>query len=376
MLIFCNLGCWGACFAKAGITSEASLCGNTEVSNCICDTCDKADDESYKAWLASYCSSSSSVSASAVASSSGWAAYSGSSAGAQSASSSGIGYYGGSASSGYATGTISYSASASATPTPGCWEKCFGQAGITAESQLCGNTQVDACIQATCSASEDKAYWSWYESYCGATGYSTTVVSQTSTYTLGYGSATTVYTTTLESTSTIYNTEVSIVHYYYVVPANVLQTVYATNPAGGAYGAGSSAAAGTAPAYGGNSGTKTYTVEATSTLVNVVTVYPVGPSGAAGYPTGAESCGPVPTVTVTETDVITVTIGGGSGAGGWPTGPGGGVPTGPGGPGGYYPSSASAAYYSGSTGFLTYPKPSGTAVSPSSTAYPSCWSQV
>ena len=66
-------------------------------------------------------------------------------------------------------GASSAAAVASASATPACWTACFSQAGITSESQLCGNTAVDKCIQSTCSSAEDKAYWTWYNSYCPAT---------------------------------------------------------------------------------------------------------------------------------------------------------------------------------------------------------------
>ena len=66
-------------------------------------------------------------------------------------------------------GASSAAAVASASATPACWTACFSQAGITSESQLCGNTAVDKCIQSTCSSAEDKAYWTWYDSYCPAT---------------------------------------------------------------------------------------------------------------------------------------------------------------------------------------------------------------
>ena len=67
------------------------------------------------------------------------------------------------------SGASSVAAVASASATPACWTACFQQAGITAESQLCGNTAVDKCIQDGCSSAEDKAYWAWYKTFCPAT---------------------------------------------------------------------------------------------------------------------------------------------------------------------------------------------------------------
>ena len=62
----------------------------------------------------------------------------------------------------------SVSAAPASASTPACWSACFAQAGIAAESDLCGNTEVDACIHDTCTPAEDKAYWTWYESYCSS----------------------------------------------------------------------------------------------------------------------------------------------------------------------------------------------------------------
>lgn len=141
--------CWSQCFAENNISSESELCGNTAVDACISKTCDCEEDKAYWAWYDSYCTASPSSSASA-----------------------------------------SYSSSASpttpvvpATQTSDCWGACFAQAGIASESELCGNTAVDQCIHDTCSPAEDKAYWSWYNSYCQATAPVTTpcVTSTTTT---------------------------------------------------------------------------------------------------------------------------------------------------------------------------------------------------
>ena len=52
--------CWSACFKASGITSQDALCGNHDVSKCIHDTCDSADDQSYWSWYDSFCTASSS----------------------------------------------------------------------------------------------------------------------------------------------------------------------------------------------------------------------------------------------------------------------------------------------------------------------------
>ena len=128
-----TIACWGECFAENSITSEDQLCGNTAVDACISEKCDCEDDKAYWAWYESYCPAPSSSSASPT------------------------------------TPTVP------ATPTPtDCWSKCFEEAGIASEDELCGNTAVDQCISSTCSPEEDKAYWAWYLSYCPSTGPVTT----------------------------------------------------------------------------------------------------------------------------------------------------------------------------------------------------------
>lgn len=86
------------------------------------------------------------------------------------ASASAIPYPSGSATWAPASSSVVYSSavysSAAPAPTPTCWAKCFEEAGITAESQLCGNVEVDECITEECCQEESWAYWQWYESYC------------------------------------------------------------------------------------------------------------------------------------------------------------------------------------------------------------------
>ncbi len=140
--------CWSKCFEAAGVSGEGELCGNSEVSSCIATTCSNEEDKNYWTWYNSFCS--------AVPTSSVTSTYSAS-----------------------ATVSSSSSVSSSATPTPSCWNDCFGQAGITSEEQLCGNQQVNSCIYYTCSAEEDQAYWSWYNSFCPAPSTSTVPASET-----------------------------------------------------------------------------------------------------------------------------------------------------------------------------------------------------
>ena len=47
--------CWATCFAENGVTSEASLCGNDAVSQCIHDTCCAAEDAAYWNWYNGFC---------------------------------------------------------------------------------------------------------------------------------------------------------------------------------------------------------------------------------------------------------------------------------------------------------------------------------
>jgi hypothetical protein len=49
----------------------------------------------------------------------------------------------------------------SAPPYPACWTACFEEAGVTSESELCGNVEVDACITKGCCQEESWAYWQW-----------------------------------------------------------------------------------------------------------------------------------------------------------------------------------------------------------------------
>jgi len=136
--------CWSKCFEAAGVSGEDELCGNSEVSSCIATTCSDEEDKNYWTWYNGFCD--------AVPTSSISATYSAS---------------------------TTASSTGSATPTPTCWNDCFGQAGITAEEQLCGNQQVNSCIYYTCSAEEDQAYWSWYNSFCPAPSTSSVPASET-----------------------------------------------------------------------------------------------------------------------------------------------------------------------------------------------------
>jgi hypothetical protein len=133
---------------------------------------------------------------------------------------------------------VSSSTVPSATPTPTCWSACFEKAGITDESQLCGNTEVDKCIHDTCCKEEDEAYWSWYDSYCPSPS-SSVPVSPVSSSAIPYGSGSSSWAAAVSSS----------------VPS---------------YPAGSSAAAvSSAPYYGASS----WEVTSTSVVSGTSTVY-------------------------------------------------------------------------------------------------------
>lgn len=92
---------------------------------------------------------------------------------------------------------VSSSVVPSATPTPICWAKCFEEAGITSESDLCGNVEVDKCIHDGCCKDEAWAYWQWYDSYCGVP--SSSYVIPSSTYSVGPYSSSSVPSSTPSS---------------------------------------------------------------------------------------------------------------------------------------------------------------------------------
>lgn len=53
--------CWTQCFAENDVTSEAELCGDDAVSQCIYETCDSGDDQAYWAWYEGYCTGAATV---------------------------------------------------------------------------------------------------------------------------------------------------------------------------------------------------------------------------------------------------------------------------------------------------------------------------
>ena len=146
--------CWSKCFQASGISSESELCGNSDVSKCIHDTCSSEEDMKYWGWYDSFCTTSSSSSY-AVSS----------------------------------TSTISSSTipSTPVHPTPSCWTTCFGKAGISSESELCGNKEVNKCIYYTCSPADDQEYWGWYQGFCPAPSSSVVSYSASSYSASSYG---------------------------------------------------------------------------------------------------------------------------------------------------------------------------------------------
>ena len=66
--------------------------------------------------------------------------------------------------------------SVSGGPLPTCWTECFEANAVASEADLCGNDAVSACVHDGCSAEDDKAYWSWYDSFCPASSSGSAVV--------------------------------------------------------------------------------------------------------------------------------------------------------------------------------------------------------
>jgi len=159
--------CWNTCFEQNDVTSEADLCGNTAVNECIYYTCCKEEDMQYWSWYNGYCPAVSS-SASATPSSTFSTVVSSSAIG-YSSSASPVGYSS-------ASSTSSSSTVPSATPTGNCWEACFEENDVKSEAELCGNDNVSKCIAVTCSSELDQAYWTWYDGYCAVSTGATTVV--------------------------------------------------------------------------------------------------------------------------------------------------------------------------------------------------------